>query len=203
MIADRSPASNGLSDEAGEPSGRPPLRRYLTISWVVTIVGFTLVRLVVARGTLERYGLNVWIFGVIDLATALPYAIGVAKVVTAMIDRQVSTAGRWAVVAGLSFLAPYGYVAWAGKDGEFPSSVYFVLLALIVLFAANAIRGVVRRVRLGGRQVVEERQVEPSDRALAHPIEFGAEGLGGAGPLLADAVVPSPTHEDEAGEDGS
>ena len=89
---------------ASEPAARPPhrLRQLVTVSWVVTIVGFTLARFFVARETLEGYGLNIWVFGFIDLVTALPYAIGVARVVTAMIDRNPAGASRWAAVAAAS-----------------------------------------------------------------------------------------------------
>lgn len=142
------------ADEDGVSAPGSSLRRYLTISWVVTIVLFTLARWVVARSTLERYGLNVWAFGVVDLVTAVPYAVGVAKVVTAVVDRHLSQASWWAVVAGASFLAPYAYVAWAGREATFPTHVYVVLAALIAIFGANAVRGIVRSVRTAREQRV-------------------------------------------------
>jgi hypothetical protein len=123
------------------------LRKYLTISWVITIVLFTLVRLWVARETLSKYGLNIWVFGAIDLLTAVPYAIGVAKVVTAMIDRRPGSAGGWSTVAAGSFLAPYLYIAWAGRGASFPPVVYVVLALLVLVFGGNAIWKVARDVR--------------------------------------------------------
>lgn len=140
---------------ASEPAARPPhrLRQLVTVSWVVTIVGFTLARFFVARETLEGYGLNIWVFGFIDLVTALPYAIGVARVVTAMIDRNPAGASRWAAVAAASFLAPYLYVAWAGKDAGFPTTVYVVLVVLILAFGANAVWNIRRKVRAGHEAV--------------------------------------------------
>lgn len=128
---------------------RATRRKYLTISWVVTIVLFTLVRLVVAKETLERYGLNIWVFGAIDLLTAVPYAIGVARVATSLIDRHRGAASGWGLVAAASFLAPYLYVAWAGKDAEFPQAVWWVLGVLMVGFGANAIWSIVRQIRDG------------------------------------------------------
>jgi hypothetical protein len=128
---------------------RPPsrLRQILTLSWVIGIVLFTLGRLVVAKGTLEEYGLNLWVFAVIDLVTAVPYALGVAKVVTAMIDRNFAGTTSWAAVAVGSFLAPYLYIAWAGQDASFPTEVYVALAVLIVIFGGNAILSVRRKVR--------------------------------------------------------
>lgn len=139
------------------------LRHYLTVSWVVTIVAFTILRFVVAKGTLEEYGLNVWVFGAIDLITAVPYAIGVARVVGALVDRNLSAISTWASVAAFSFMAPYLYIAWAGRTATFPREVYVALVVLIVIFGGNAILGVRRKVR-------RARVVAPGD----HPVE-GAE----------------------------
>ena len=127
----------------------PKLRTVLTVSWVVGVVAFTLARFFVARETLMTYGLNIWVFGFIDLVTAVPYAIGVAKVVGALVDREPARASKWAMVAVGSFLAPYLYVAWAGREAAFPALVWVGLGVLIVLFGGNAVRGVRRRVREG------------------------------------------------------
>lgn len=154
-------------DDAGSPAGglpsAPPvdrpaepetsaLRRYLTLGWVITIVVFTLARVWAARETLQGKGLNIWIFGFIDLVTAVPYAIGVAKVVTAMIDRRPAQASRWGAVAVASFFAPYLYIVWAGREHEFPAAVYVGLGVLVLVFGGNAVWKIVRQVRAGRHQ---------------------------------------------------
>ncbi len=143
-------ASDGVGDPEGKPArARGPWRRRLELSWVLGVVLFTVARLVVARETLGQYGLNIWVFGVIDLVTAVPYAVGTAKLVGAMVDRNGRSAGGWAAVAGISFIAPYLYVASVGTGGEFPGTVYYVLGALILLFGANAVWSVLRKIRAG------------------------------------------------------
>lgn len=136
-------------DAVAEPARGPgsKRRRRIEVSWVVTIVLFTIGRLVLAAQTLEDYGLNIWVFGVIDLATAIPYAIGTAKVVEGFIDRRLRAASTWAMVACASFLAPYLYIFWVGKDVDFPPVVYVVLGLLIAIFGGNAVRGIVLKVR--------------------------------------------------------
>ncbi len=114
---------------------------------MITIVLFTIGRLVVAAETLQDYGLNIWVFGIIDLATAVPYAIGVARVVEGFIDHRLRSASTWAMVACTSFLAPYLYIFWVGKDVDFPPVVYIVLGILIVVFGGNAVRGIALKVR--------------------------------------------------------
>jgi len=122
-------------------------RRRFEVSWVVTIVLFTVGRLVVAAQTLEDYGLNIWVFGFIDLVTAVPYAIGIARVVEGFIDHRLRSVSTWAMVACASFLAPYLYIFWVGKDVDFPPVVYVVLGILIVVFGGNAVRGIALKVK--------------------------------------------------------
>src|SRR4051812_26590015 len=108
----------GTSSETGgahfPDRPRSKLRQRLELSWVVGIVVFTLARFFVARETLEKYGLNIWVFGFIDLITAIPYAIGTARVVGALVDRDLAGASKWAGIAAVSFFAPYAYIVWAG-----------------------------------------------------------------------------------------
>lgn len=135
-----------------EPRERSRLRTVLTVGWVIGVVAFTLARFFVARETLMQYGLNIWVFGFIDLITAVPYAIGVAEVVGSLVDREPARASKWAMVAAVSFLAPYFYVAWAGREKAFPALVWVILVVLMLLFGANAIRTVRRKVREGRAQ---------------------------------------------------
>lgn len=142
--------SSSAGGEAHFPDApRTKLRKRLELGWVVSIVIFTLARFFVARETLEQYGLNIWIFGFIDLITAIPYAVGTARVVGALVDRDLAGASKWAGIAAVSFFAPYGYILWAGSEqgASFPTSVYVVLGVLIVIFGANAVWGIIRKVR--------------------------------------------------------
>lgn len=137
------------AEEAAEPDAPGPSarRRWLERTWVVTVVVFTLARLLVARATLAERGLNIWVFGVIDLVTAFPYALGTARIVEAVVDRDGHALGRWCLVAGASFIAPYCYIAWAGAEEGFPTQVYVVLGVLIAIFGANAVWTILRNIR--------------------------------------------------------
>jgi len=128
----------------GEPNRR---RRTLEASWVVGVVLFVVVRFAIAYSTLSDYKSTVWVFGFLDIATAIPYAIGSARLVTSLIDRKPQSAARWGIVASGSFLAPYLWLMWAGREGEFPTYVYVVVLILVVSLGANAALSVRRRVR--------------------------------------------------------
>jgi hypothetical protein len=134
-------------DDAGETAPRSKRRIVLERSWVVGVVLFTIGRFFVAYGALERYGVNIWMFGFIDIVTAVPYGVSTARVVGALVDRKYQVFTRWAFVAGATFIAPYLYLVWAGRDVGFPPVVFVVLGLLVVLFGANAVYGVTKRVR--------------------------------------------------------
>jgi len=126
---------------------RSTRRRNLELSWVVGVVLFVIARFALAYSALNDYGLTVWIFGFLDIATAVPYAIGTARLVTSLVDHNAQAAARWGALASGSFLAPYVWVAWAGRNGEFPKAVYLVVAAFVICLGANAVIGVMRRVR--------------------------------------------------------
>src|ERR1700709_2284087 len=86
-------------------------RRHREHLWIIGVVAYTIIRFLIAWETLNRYGLNIWIFGVIDVGTAVPYAVGTARLVTSIVDRRLQAAAGWLVIAAISFIAPYLYIA--------------------------------------------------------------------------------------------
>lgn len=142
------------NDVAPAPPGdRASRRQVLELSWVIGVVLFVIVRFAIAYSTLARYGrFTVVVFGILDIVTAVPYALGTARVVTGLVDRRIAYASRWAMVACASFVAPYVWLAWAGRE-EFPVIAYVVIGVLAILLGLNAVVGIVRSVRNERRSV--------------------------------------------------
>lgn len=135
------------SPDAG-PSTRAQRRKTLERSWVIGVLVFVIVRFVAAYGALGKYdAFTVIVFGLLDIGTAVPYAIGTARLVTSLVDRDLPAAARWGALASACFLAPYVWIAWAGRDGSFPTIVYVVTAILVVFLGLNAVLGVRRRVQ--------------------------------------------------------
>src|SRR4051794_26343529 len=112
---------------------RDQRRKTLERSWVIGVVLFGFVRFVLAWEVLSKYSpATVIIFGLIDFGTAVPYAIGTARLVTSLVDRDGLAAARWGALASACFLAPYLWIAWAGHDHGFPVAVYIVTGVLAV-----------------------------------------------------------------------
>lgn len=127
---------------------------------MVGVVAFVLVRFVLAYSALAKYdALTVWVFGILDLGTAVPYAVGTARLVTSLVDRDLQGAARWGTLASACFLAPYVWIAWAGREGEFPTVVYVVVALLAGSLGVNAIYGIRRRVRVEREAAVEPGRV--------------------------------------------
>lgn len=147
--------TNAIEERPPEAVGdrRQSRRRKLEVTWVIGVVLFTLARFGAAWGALADHPRwAAWIFGVIDLGTAVPYAIGTARLVTSLIDRNGQAAARWGLVAAGSFLAPYLWIAWIGRDGSLPTVVYVAIAVCIVCFGANAVLSVRRKVNQGRTQ---------------------------------------------------
>ena len=151
-----------------------PSRRAIERSWVVGVLLFVTARFVLAYSVIAQEGrVAVIVFGILDLGTAVPYAIATARLVGSLVDRQVEAAARWGIVAAASFLAPYVWLAWAGREGQFPPVVYVAIALFVVCLGANAVLGIRRRTREGR----EQRQVAHRLPPVLTTLQVEAEGV--------------------------
>jgi hypothetical protein len=125
--------------------------RVLRQGWIVSVVGYSALRFVAAWGALGSYGVNPFVFGVIDVATAYPYAYASAEVVKSAWVGCARNATAWGVVALVMFVAPYAYVLAAG--GAMPTSVRTAVVVIAVGMAAVVVVGLVRRTRRGAHAI--------------------------------------------------
>ena len=114
-------------------------------AWIWSVVGYTVLRFVVAWGAFGDHGVNVWIFGLLDVGTAWPYAKAVATIC------RRSAAFEWRrlpfpiAVAIMSFFAPYADL-WLAA-GEMPAGLRAGLALFVVVVSGAAVLGVVSKVR--------------------------------------------------------
>lgn len=127
-------------------------RQGLERTWVAGVVVFVVARFALAYGALgSESRTTVIVFGVLDLVTAVPYAIATARIVSSLVDRNAQSAATWGIVASLSFLAPYAWLAWAGRDGSFPLLVYIAIGLFVVSLGTHAVM-MIRRRTLAARR---------------------------------------------------
>ncbi len=131
------------------PSERSARRRLLERLWVVGSVAYGGLRIFVADRTVRRYGVNIWVFGVVELTTSWLYGLSTARLVGALIDRHGRLAARWSIVAVATFLAPEAFIVLTGR--HMPRVVYLVVAGLVTVLGTLAVASLVRRVRAARR----------------------------------------------------
>ena len=119
---------------------------WLGRTWVAGVVAYAVARAVVVWPTLGDKGVNPWVFLVIDVGTAWPYAVGQVHIIKGIRAGEWSRVQRWTLVTLASFLAPYVYVFVAGA-GELPGVAYASIFLLIAVFGAASIARIIRGVK--------------------------------------------------------
>lgn len=115
-------------------------------AWIAGVFGFSVARALVVWPTLGDYGVNPWIFLIIDVVTAWPYAYGQVRVVNGARRGDWRSVQFWAFVTFLNFIAPYAYIVGAGS-GEMPLFAWVVIGALIVVFGVASVIRILRQIR--------------------------------------------------------
>ncbi len=122
-------------------------RRLFERVWIVLGLVWALGRVVVAKATVEKYGVNITVFAVIEILAAWPHSLGAARVVTNLIDRNPHGALPWGLMLAVSHIGPELYIAVAGS--HMPVGVYVSLAIIVLGLGALAIVGIVQKVRMG------------------------------------------------------
>ena len=120
-------------------------RRMVEVLWVVAALAYGLGRAIVVWKTLGDYGVNPWIYGVLDVISTVPYAIGTARVVTGVIDRDWARVRLWGTIAAVAFLVPDLYIVIVGES--MPLVVYVVLGVWFIGAVYFAVRSITKKVR--------------------------------------------------------
>ncbi len=127
------------------PSARQIARRraYERL-WIVLGVVWAVGRVFVAKATVERYGVNITVFAFVEIVVAWPHALGAARVVTKLVDRDPQGAFRWGALLAVTHIAPELYIAVAGS--HMPFGVYVSLALIVVGLGALAVVGIIQKV---------------------------------------------------------
>lgn len=134
----------------GERTKKLALRIKLRLVAIGLLLIYTLIRFVAVRSFLEGYGVNAWVFLVIDSVTAIFYVIGVEKLILFVMRKSESRRSLprlifWAAVTAGAFSAPYAYIYLASK--ELPVSLGIGLGIVVLLLLVNAVGILLRRIK--------------------------------------------------------
>jgi hypothetical protein len=124
------------------------LRQKIRLISIGALLAYSLFRAVLVNATLVSYGVNPWLFLIIDIASGVSYVFGVENLVLALIAKGNygwrRTVG-WGAVAAISFAAPYTYLFLSGQG--LPSSLLLGLGFIVLLLLASVVLSIVRKVR--------------------------------------------------------
>lgn len=94
------------------------------------VVGYTVLRFAVVAGELSKYQVNVWVFAILDIGTAWPYARALVSLMEALGNRPARAVlglGLWSVVLAVT---PYAYLVCSSKGMPAPLVLAICVFAL-------------------------------------------------------------------------
>lgn len=115
--------------------------------WAATIVAYSFGAAVLVWKTLHKYGVNPYVFFVIDVSTSWPYGLATARIVVAFFRKDWGAVRKWSWLAGITFITPQVYILASAR--HVPNDVYLIIAAVITVLAVFAIGGVVQQIRAG------------------------------------------------------
>lgn len=122
-------------------------RKVLVRTWAGIVIGWSLIRTLIVWAAVGDYGLNPWIYLVIDLASACVDAVTTPRMVLCFVDDQYRKAVRWALISLVAFIVPDLYIFIGTR--ELPTRIIVVVCAIISVTLAVGVIGVMRKVRAG------------------------------------------------------
>jgi hypothetical protein len=115
----------------------------LVLAWVV-------IRTLVIRDVFGGYGVNPWIYFLIDLASAIPYGILSGRAVVNYLDKNWVSFRKNGFFALFFFYMPDMYVLSTAE--EVPNSLLMGFLLSIVIFSGFAVYGFRRNIKRVGKR---------------------------------------------------
>ena len=117
--------------------------------WASTIVLYTFVATFVVWKALHKYGVNPYIFFVVDLITSWFYGLASARLVVAVIKRRWSQTQKWGWLSAINFMLPQVYILLSAR--RVPRDVYLIIYSVIGVLIAFALIGIGSQIRVARR----------------------------------------------------
>ena len=118
--------------------------------WASTIVLYTFVATFVVWKALHKYGVNPYIFFVVDLITSWFYGVASARLVVAIIHKRWSETQKWGWLSALNFMLPQIYILVSAN--HVPKDVYIIIYIVIGVMVAFALVGIASQLRVARKE---------------------------------------------------
>ncbi|HAP75000.1 MAG TPA: hypothetical protein DCR14_02860 [Acidimicrobiaceae bacterium] len=122
-------------------------RKVLSRTWAGMVVGWSLIRALIVWAAVGDYGLNPWVYLVIDLIAAGIDGYTTPRMVLAFIDDHYKQAVKWAAISLIVFIIPDLYIFFG--TSELPKHVLIIICIIISATFLLAVWSVVMKIRKG------------------------------------------------------
>ena len=119
------------------------------------MLAYSFARALVVGETLSQYGVNPWLFLLLDVGSAVPLAWGQVRLVQGLRLRDARLTQRSLLIVAAAFLTPYLYLLF-GAGKPLPEVAYWIMAT--ILLAAGA--ATVWRIRVEARGSAREQNSE-------------------------------------------
>ena len=126
--------------------------------WASTIILYTFAATFVVWKALHKYGVNPYIFFVIDLITSWFYGLASARLVVAVIYRRWNETRKWGLLSALNFVLPQIYILVSAN--HVPHDVYLIIFGVIAVLVFFAVLGLVLEIRKARKERKSELESE-------------------------------------------
>jgi hypothetical protein len=113
--------------------------------WIGIVLVWDIFKTIVVDKTFAKYGVNPYIYFVIVIVIAVPYAISTAKMLFAIISNHWRNALSYGLVAVVLHFIPDIYILATAK--QVPRSLFDSFLVMVVIFTVFAVHGIISKVR--------------------------------------------------------
>jgi hypothetical protein len=113
--------------------------------WIAIVVVWDIFKTFLVDETFAKYGVNPYIYFIIVITIAVPYAISTAKMLFAIIANKWRRALSFGAVAVTLHFIPDIYILATAQ--QVPRSLFDSFVVMIVIFTIFAVHGVVSKVR--------------------------------------------------------
>jgi hypothetical protein len=114
-------------------------------TWLALVLAWVVIRTLVIRDVFGAYGVNPWIYFLIDLCSAVPYAILSGRAVVNFLDKNWVSFRRNSFFTLFFFYMPDMYVLSTAEEP--PTSLLIGFLLSIVVFSGFAVYGFRRNIK--------------------------------------------------------
>ena len=113
--------------------------------WIAIVIAWDILKTFAVDKTFSKYGVNAYIYFVIVISIAVPYAISTAKMIFAIIINHWRKASIYGGIALVLHFIPDIYILLTAKS--VPKTIFDSFIFIIAIFTFFGIREVVLKVR--------------------------------------------------------